>query len=90
MKKFALLVAATSLLTVGLTTQGQLAEASSYKTLTRNAYVYSAKGKKLKARKLLKGKRIKILSTKKIAGKKSIVLAMESMSRQLTSISLSL
>lgn len=40
------------------------------KSLTKNAFVYNAKGKKVKSAKLAKGKKVKILGTKIIKGKK--------------------
>ncbi|WP_265482815.1 SLAP domain-containing protein [Lactobacillus sp. PV037] len=56
---------------VALNSNSQVVQAAtSKKKLTKNAYIYNSKGHKTKAKKLRKGKKVKIYATKKIKGKK--------------------
>lgn len=51
-------------------TQNTVEASTTVKKLTKNAYVYNAKGKRVKKVKLAKGKKVAILGTKLINGKK--------------------
>lgn len=56
---------------VALNSNSQIVQAAtSKKKLTKNAYIYNSKGHRTKAKKLRKGKKVKIYATKKIKGKK--------------------
>lgn len=51
-------------------TQNTVEASTTVRKLTKNAYIYNVKGKRVKKVKLVKGKKIKILGTKLINGKK--------------------